>query len=121
MKGKQKLIEMLKWRIAHAKDVEITSFPIFVSEATDILRELERDEWISVDDRLPDVVITKEGVIENKDLVVIFNERYGSYEFAILTRANGALVWNMPDHGYAEMSDVKIWSDSLPQPPKTDS
>lgn len=69
----------------------------------------EERKWISVEDSLPKEVSQDGMCYENEDLVIIKWEKHNSYEFAALTRIGGALIWDIPDHGLAEMSDVKEW------------
>lgn len=112
--NKTELIEMLRGKIKRLEDpLEPAFIHLDCQDATDLLRELE-DDWISVYDRLPVELSNKVGAYDNEDLVIILHEKFKSYEFAALTRQNGALVWDMPDHGFAEMSEVKYWKRFTP-------
>jgi len=46
---------------------------------------------------------------DNEDLLLIKWNKHNSIEIAVLTRINGALIWEMPDHGYAEINEVDYW------------
>jgi hypothetical protein len=72
--------------------------------------------WKLCKEVLPEVRQTKKGYWENEELVLIKWDKYQSFELAVLIRINGALVWEIPDHGNAEMSEVSQW---LQIPPLT--
>lgn len=115
--NKQELIDILKHRISHAKDIKITSFPIFVSEATDLLRELE-DDWISVDERLPDCNIQHGNIFASENVLVVQTNGEMSIEQYFQQGKHGIEGWSKIAEQWTG-EDVTHWK-SLPQPPKTE-
>ena len=65
--------------------------------------------WQFCKDVLPEEKHTNKGYWENDDLLLIKWDKHDSLELAVLTRINGALIWEIPDHGNAEMSEVSQW------------
>jgi hypothetical protein len=65
--------------------------------------------WQFCKDMLPEEKHTKKGYWENEDLLLIKWDKHDSLELAVLTRINGALIWEIPDHGNAEISEVSQW------------
>jgi hypothetical protein len=65
--------------------------------------------WQFCKDILPEEKHTKKGYWGNEDLLLIKWDKHDSLELAVLTRTNGALIWEIPDHGNAEMSEVSQW------------
>jgi len=66
--------------------------------------------WILCSESLPPVRQYKTGIITNEDLVIIKWYKHGSYEFAVLTKTCcGTLMWEIPDYGYVEISEVSQW------------
>lgn len=75
-------------------------------------------DWIDTRKRLPDIQECKTGVWGNEQLTLIYWNKHKSYELAALTIKSGALVWDMPDHGFAEPSEVSLWLQIPPVEPK---
>lgn len=65
--------------------------------------------WQYCKDILPEEKETKNGYWENEDLLLIKWDKYDSIELAVLTRINGALIWQIPDHDNAEITEVSQW------------
>jgi hypothetical protein len=65
--------------------------------------------WQFCKDILPEEKHTKKGYWENEDLLLIKWDKRDSLELAVLTRLNGVLIWEIPDHGNAEISEVSQW------------
>ena len=65
--------------------------------------------WQFCKDILPEEKHTNKGYWENEDLLLIKWDKYDSLEIAVLTRKGGALIWEIPNHGDAEMSEVSQW------------
>ena len=71
-------------------------------------KEVELNGWISVKDRLPELLQSR-NLWNNDDLCLIKWEKHDSLELAVLTEGEGVTVWEIPDHGYAEMNEVNYW------------
>lgn len=73
------------------------------------LRVCEVNGWLSCSESLPEAKQYKSGIIPNEDLVIIKWDKHDSYEFAALKRSKFGLIWEIPDHGFAEISEVSKW------------
>lgn len=85
------------------------SIDLCVDKIFNSIQEQKQSEWISVDDRLPEEDNSKDVCIDNNKLFMIYWSKHKSYEFAYLTRQDSALIWCIPDHGFAELSEVTYW------------
>lgn len=73
------------------------------------LRVCEVNGWLSCSESLPEAKQYKSGIIPNEDLVIIKWDKHDSYEFAVLKQSQFGLIWDIPDHGFAEISEVSKW------------
>lgn len=115
--NKQELIDSLKSKIKEIGGFYGTPIHITKTQATDLLRELE-DDWISVDERLPEagqnvIIIQSPKTTATKDPLFA---RFDGSEFRppdpSIYFANGEI-------GISKWSDIIYWMP-LPQPPKTE-
>jgi len=111
--NKQELIEMLRSKIEYANDIQNTTFDIFVSVATDLLRELEETpmevkawtddsgHWYIIPNDIEDEFIND---LADEEMVDSgqFDNKYGQY------RTGG------------DLNNIQLYAD-LPQPPKTEN
>ena len=65
--------------------------------------------WQFCKDKLPQEQFAKNGVWDNEQLLLVKWDKHDSLELAVLTRINGALIWEIPDHDNVEMSEVSQW------------
>jgi hypothetical protein len=82
------------------------------SDIIDAMKEYAdqfKQKWISVKDRLPEVKESTGMVWENKDLVLIKWLNHDSIEIAVLTRIKRGIIWEIPNQGHAELSEVLEW------------
>jgi hypothetical protein len=66
--------------------------------------------WIPVEEELPEVLpISKNGVIDNKDLLLLKFKPYESFEFGVLRESKNKKYWEIPDVGNFTVEDVTHW------------
>lgn len=68
----------------------------------------EAMRWRNVKMELPEIH-DNNSTVENEDLVIIKLPKYNSYEFAVLVKVDGKLVWDLPDVGTFELHEIVEW------------
>ena len=66
--------------------------------------------WIPVDEELPEPISPPNGIIDNKDLLILKYIKHDSYEFGVLIHDSvGGKYWVIPDYGVFEINEVSHW------------
>ena len=66
--------------------------------------------WIPVVEELPEPISPPNGIIDNKDLLILKYIKHDSYEFGVLIQDSvGGKYWVIPDYGVFEINEVSHW------------
>ena len=113
-----KWLEAIRKKYIHGGD---EGFDIKRNEAVDLaIAALERDRWISVEERLPernvDVLVSAKGKINGfiGETVTAISERY---IFRLMPHLHGKETWRSPWDYFLADYDITHWRP-LPEPPK---
>lgn len=117
-KTRKELIEIINRQLLATKPPFLRNSVYFsVSEATDLLRELE-EEWISVDERLPDCNIQHGNIFASENVLVVQTNGEMSIEQYFQQGKHGIEGWSKIAEQWTG-EKVTHWRN-LPQPPKTE-